>query len=348
MGQIRASASAWGRLCRADKPATLLHCGLLCVLASLLMAGPSTAYPSRAVTVIVPFAAGGPTDKVARIITGYLATTLGQQFIIENVVGSGGGTAAIRAMRAPADGYTLIMGQMGTHGSAPAVYPQLAYDPVNDFAPIGLVVEMPIVVITSRRLPVQTLPELIAHLHQHPQTTMAHAGAGSISYASCTLLASINRFHSAAKSFQGTGPALRALLDGRVDYICDQIVNSIDRLQTGELRALAVSANARSPALPDVPTAAEAGVPGFNITAWHALFAPRNTPATLIVRLNTILGQALDDDSVRRQLTDLAGDIPQAERRTPAALDRLVREEVVRWKQHLKQAPQSDGQRAWQ
>ncbi|WP_420134138.1 tripartite tricarboxylate transporter substrate-binding protein, partial [Rhodopseudomonas sp.] len=273
-----------------DNPLGLLRCIVLFVLLAPLTVGPAfAAYPARTITVIVPFATGGPTDTVARIIGGHLSKTLGQQVIIENVVGAGGTTAAIRAMRAPADGYTLIMGQMGTHGSAPAVYPHLAYDPAKDFAPIGLVLEIPTVVIVRNELPVHTLAELIAYLRQHPDTTMGHAGAGSTSHAACTLLEATGNVHSTAKPFQGTGPALHALLEGRVDYMCDQIVNSIDRVRAGEVRALVIAADRRSPSLPDVPTAAEAGMPAFDISAWHALFAPKTTPPELIERLNAAL-----------------------------------------------------------
>ncbi|WP_238736566.1 tripartite tricarboxylate transporter substrate-binding protein [Rhodopseudomonas infernalis] len=309
-----------------DNLAKLLRGGLLCLPTWPLTASPSSAYPSRSVTVIVPFAAGGPTDKVAVIITGYLATTLGQQFVIENVVGGGGGTTAARGMRATPDRYTLTTGQMGTHRNAPAV----------------------ILVMTNRQLPVETLPELLAYLRQHPNTKMVHAGAGSISYASCTLPASIVQLQSADIALRGSGPALRALPDGRIDDMCDQIVNSIDRVRTGELRALAISANARNPFLPDVPTAAEAGVPGFDMTAWHALFAPQNTPPELIDRLSAALSAALDDAAVRQQFTDLAGDIAVVEQRGRAALDDLIHAEVASWKPHLEQAPLSDGQRAWQ
>lgn len=347
MKQIRASAPALKPTSRVDNLVGWLRCAVLCLLAIPLTATPGFAtYPTRTITVIVPFATGGPTDTVARIVGAHLAMTLGQQVIIENVVGAGGTTAATRAMRAPPDGYTLIMGQMGTHGSAPAVYPHLPYDPAKDFAPIGLVVEMPVLVIARNQLPVRTLPELIRHLHDHPETTMGHAGAGSISHAACTLLESIGNVHSTAKPFQGTGPALQALLEGRVDYMCDQIVNSIDRIRAGEIRALAIAAGRRSAALPDVPTAAEAGLPDFDISAWHALFAPRNTPPELIERLNAALGQALDDPAVRAELTALAGEIPPPGKRSPAALGRHVDEEVLRWKRHLKSALAPDDQRA--
>ncbi|MFC0239895.1 tripartite tricarboxylate transporter substrate-binding protein [Rhodopseudomonas telluris] len=353
MKQIRASAAAFRPTSRVDNMVRWLRCTLLwlrctvlCLLAAPLTVSPGfAAYPTRAITVIVPFATGGPSDTVARIIGGHLSMTLGQQLIIENVVGSGGATAAIRAMRAPADGYTLIMGQMGTHGSAPAVHPNLPYNPAKDFAPVGLVLEIPVVVIARNPLPVHTVAELISHVRTHPDTTMGHAGAGSISHAACTLLEATTHVHATAKPFQGSGPGLQAMLEGRVDYMCDQIVNSIDRIRAGEVRALVIAADRRSPALPDVPTAAEAGIPAFDVSAWQALFAPKNTPPELIERLATALDQALDDPTVRQELTALAGTIPAPDERGPAALRRLVDDEIARWKKHLKPALARDDER---
>ena len=343
MHQIQASERA--RPCRSrvdnwNGRSSRLLLGLLAILAATTPAAAKLDYPMRAITVIVPFAAGGPTDIVARIVTAHMAKTFRQQIMIENVVGAGGTTAASRAMRAAPDGYTLLIGHMGTHGNAVAVYPQLAYDPVKDFAPIGLVIEMPSLVLARADLPAQNLGDLARYLNNHSKlTTMAHAGIGSVSYATCTLLNSIIDAHPATKAYQGTGPALQALMAGHVDYMCDQIVSAFPRIKSGDVKALAIVSPRRSPVLPDVPTATEAGIGNFAITAWNALFAPKGTPRELIDRLNAALGRALDDPDVRKELTDLGSEVPSVEERSPAELAKRVESEIARWTPSSKPPP---------
>nr|WP_245258261.1 tripartite tricarboxylate transporter substrate-binding protein [Rhodopseudomonas palustris] len=311
--------------------------------------GAGPAYPVRAITVIVPFAAGGPTDIVTHIVTDHLAKRLGQQIIVENVVGAGGTTAAIRATRAAPDGYTLLMGHMGTHGSALAAYPQLVYDPVTDFTPIGLVVRTPVLVVVRRGLPVHDLADLVRYSSKHGKAiTMAHAGFGSISHATCTLFNTIGDIHPATQAFQGTGPALKALIAGRVDYMCDQIVGAAPRVGTGEVKALAISSGRRSPILPDVPTSAEAGFPDFEISAWSALFAPKATPQHIVDGLNAALAHALDDPEVRQALGSLGGEIPLADERSASTLATLIEREATRWRSLSRPAAVLDGSRVRQ
>lgn len=296
-------------------------------------------YPLRTITVIVPFAAGGPTDIVARIVTSHMARTLGQQIIIENVVGSGGTTAAIRAMRSPPDGYTVMMGHMGTHGAAVALYPNLAYSPINDFEPIGMAAGMPVVILARKDLAPDNLAEFITYVSDQPvPLKMAHAGLGSVSFATCLLLNSLIDAHPAMMSFQGTGPAINALASGRIDYMCDQIVSAVPRLQAGVVKAYAIASSHRSAILPDLPTTAEAGLPQFQVSAWNALFAPRGAPPAIVNVLNTALSVALDDTAIRKQLQDLGGEIPSSDERTPAALARLVKSEIDRWTPITKSA----------
>jgi len=301
----------------------------------LLAAAPASAsseYPSRSITLIVPFAAGGPTDIVARIISENISRTLGQQIIIENVVGAGGTTAAIRAMRSAPDGYTIIMGHMGTHAAAVSIYPNLAYNPATDFEPIGMVVGMPVLILVNKDLPVRDLAEFIAYAKQHPQKlSMAHAGVGSVAYTTCHLFNSVAGIKSNMVAFQGTGPAMGALLAGKVDYMCDQIVSVVPQAQANAIHPLAISTKMRSPALPDVPTAAEVGLPEFDLLAWNALFAPKATPQAVIDKLNSALSKALDDQSVRQQLQALGGEIPDWESRSPQALSHLVKAEIAKW-----------------
>jgi tripartite-type tricarboxylate transporter receptor subunit TctC len=289
-------------------------------------------YPARSITLIVPFAAGGPTDVVARILATHMASTLGQQIIIENIIGSGGTTAAIRAMRAPPDGYTLMMGHMGTHGAAVALYPNLAYRPDTDFEPISMAVGMPVLILGRTGLPAHSLPEFIADARssQAPMH-MAHAGLGSVSYASCLMLNAIIGIHPTMTPFQGTGPAMNALAAGRVDYMCDQIVSALPKIQAGLVKAYATGSTRRNTVLPELPTAAEAGLPAFKVSAWNAVFAPKGTATNIVAILNRSVGQALDNPAIRKQLLDLGGEIPTAEERTPQALSALVSSEVDRW-----------------
>jgi len=282
--------------------------------------------------MIVPFAAGGPTDIVARIVAGHMAATLGQQIIIENVVGSGGATAAIRAMRSTPDGYTIVMGHMGTHGAAVALNPSVGYSPLDDFEPIGMTVGMPILILVRRGLPVDNLTEFIAYMRSHAYPlNMAHAGLGSVSFASCTLFNSTVDADPTMVAFQGTGPAMQALIAGRVDYMCDQIVGATPRLNAGTVKSLAIASTQRSPVLPGIPTAAEAGLAAFEVSAWNALFAPKRTPPRIVAQLNDALGKALDDPPTRKLLLELGSQIPGTDERTPDALTTLVRTEIVKW-----------------
>ena len=215
-----------------------------------------TSYPSRMITLIVPFAAGGPTDIVARILAEHMSRTLGQQIVIENVLGAGGTTSAVRAMRSPPDGYTIMMGHMGTHAAAVAYYPNLPYNPAVDFEPIGMVAGMPVLVLVRKDAPAHDIAEFIAYARRDPgQLKMAHAGNGSISYSTCQLFNSLIGVKPNFVAFQGTGPAMTALVAGKVDYMCDQVVSVVPQAQAGSVRVLAVGTSRRNHALPNVPTA---------------------------------------------------------------------------------------------
>lgn len=312
----------------------------------LSLAGPSpnaahaqSNYPVRMVTLIVPFAAGGPTDVVGRIVAESMSRTLGQQVVIENVIGAGGTMAATRAMRATPDGYTLILGHMGTHGAAGALNPRLAYNPITDFAPIGIVAGMPVLVIARKDTPARDLQEFISYAKQHAALlTMAHAGMGSVSHVTCQLFNSILGLSPKLIAFQGSGPAMNALVAGKVDYMCDQVVTVVPQALAGSIRIYAVATPTRNPALPDIPTAKEAGLPQFEASAWNALFAPKSTPRPIIAKLNAALVNALDDEVVRKRLLDLGGDIPDHSQRTPEALTALVTREISKWSSILKPA----------
>ncbi len=296
-------------------------------------------YPTRSITMIVPFAAGGPTDVISRIVTGHMAPTLGQSIIIENVVGAGGTTATARAARAANDGYTLITGHMGTHAAAVPLYPSLAYHPEKDFEPVSLLAGTPILILARKDFPPKDLKEFVAYVKANvDKVNAAHAGVGSVSHVSCQLLNSILDIKPTGVPFNGTGPAMNALVGGQVDYMCDQIVNAVPQINGGTIKAYAVATAERNPSLPDVPTTAEAGLPAFQAQAWNAIFAPKGTPAPVIARLNAAAVKALDDEGVRKRLLDLGSVIPAATDRTPQALATLVNSEIAKWTPVLKPA----------
>src|SRR5215470_11211293 len=295
-------------------------------------AAQAQAYPTRNITMIVPFAAGGPTDVVARIVTGQMAPGLGQSIIIENVVGAGGTTGAARAGRAANDGYTLITGHMGTHAASVPLYPKLAYHPEKDFEPIALLAGTPILILARKDFPAKDLKEFVAYVKANSEkVNAAHAGIGSVSHVSCELLHSILDIKPVGVPFNGTGPAMNALVAGQVDYMCDQIVNAVPQIKGGTIKAYAIATPDRNPSLPDVPTTREAGMPEFQASAWNAIFAPKGTPSEVVVRLNAAAVKALDDEAVRKRLLELGSVIPTSAERTPEALAALVKSEIAKW-----------------
>jgi tripartite-type tricarboxylate transporter receptor subunit TctC len=314
---------------------------ILAVLAAAtaLMAASASAqtYPTKQVTVIVPFAAGGPTDIVARIMAEYFARALGQQFVVENVAGAGGTTGTLRTAQATPDGYTIMMGHMGTHGAAPALYPNLKYDPTKDFEPIGLAAGTPIIIVARKDFPAANLKEFIERAKDpNARLSQAHAGVGSVSHSTCTMLSAQLGAKHRVVAYRGTGPALNDLVGGQVDYMCDQIVNLVEQIKAGSIKAYAIATPERSPALPDVPTTKEAGLPDYQVSAWNALFAPKGTPKEIVAKLNDTYKKALADAATRKRLLDLGSVLPDAGGQTPESLQKLVQTEVARWNPILK------------
>lgn len=314
---------------------------LIAAAMSALAAGQALAqnYPNKPITMIVPFAAGGPTDIVARIVAEPMSRLLGQQIVVENVAGAGGTTGISRGAGASADGYTIMMGHMGTHGAAPALYPNLKYNPATDFAPVGLAAGTPIVIVASKKHPAKNLQEFIAWAKKEgDKANHAHAGVGSVSHSTGILLNSIIGTKPTFIPYTGTGPALNDLLSGQVDYMTDQIVNVVGQVSADSIKAFAIATPARSPALPNVPTTKEAGLPNYEVSAWNAIFAPKGTPEAIVKQLSDALDKSLDDPNARKRLDDLGAVIPGAAERGPAALQKLVESEVARWTPVLKEA----------
>jgi tripartite-type tricarboxylate transporter receptor subunit TctC len=322
--------------------AQLLTVGALLPLAAPLVAAgckSGASYPERPITAVVPFAAGGPTDVIMRLLGEHMSKTLGQALVIENAPGAGGTTSSARAAGAKPDGYTILIGNMGTHAAAPALYPNLKYDPSGDFEPIGMAAGTAIVIEARKDFPAQNLSEFVSQLKDNgSKLNEAHAGVGSITFVACTMLYQLLGVAPTRVAYRGTSPAMNDLVGGQVDFMCDQILNGISQVRTGAIRAYAIASPERSPALPDVPTTREAGLPEFQVSAWNALFAPKGTPPAIVQRLNQALSLALDDAGVRQRLLDLGCIIPAPAERTPDALARYVQQEVQRWTPLLKAA----------
>jgi tripartite-type tricarboxylate transporter receptor subunit TctC len=297
------------------------------------------AYPARPITLIVPFPPGGSTDVGARIVADHMSRTLGQQVVVQNVSGAGGTTGSTRAMRSDPDGYTLLMGQMGTHAAAVALYPNLAYRPDVDFEPIGMVTAFPLIVAARKDFPAQDFKEFIAYVKANDtKLNQAHAGVGSIFFTSCLLLNSILGAKPTLVPFNGGAPAMNALVAGQVDYMCADIVTGGPQLEPGKIKVYAIASAARNPATPNVPTTVEAGLPAFQASAWNGLFAPKSTPQPILDRLVDALDKALDDEATRKRLGVLGGDIPEKPNRGPQPFLALVKSEIARWSPIIKAA----------
>ncbi len=295
-------------------------------------------YPSKVVTMIIPFAAGGPTDTVGRLIGKAMGDSLKQQVIIENVGGAGGTIAAARVARSAPDGYTIFLHHIG-QSTAPALYRKLTYNVFNDFEPIGLVTDVPMTFVARKDFPAKNLKELIAYVKANKdKVTYANAGLGAASHLCGTLFMSAIQTDLTTIPYKGTGPAMNDLLGGQVDFMCDQTTNTTSQIKSGKIKVYGVTTNKRVASLPDVPTMNEAGLPGFEVGVWHALYAPKGTPKPVIDKLVKSLHDALKDANVKKRFAEL-GTEPVAENlATPAALRAHLKAEVDKWGPVLKAA----------
>ena len=314
---------------------------LAAVSAALCCPDPAAAqYPLKPITMIVPFAAGGSSDAIARIVAEGMAKGLGQSIIIENDGGAGGTTATARVARAAPDGYTITMGNMGTHGAAPAQYPNLKYDPRRDFTPIGLSAGVPMVIITRVTFPAATLAEFVQHLRENPdKVNEGHAGVGSQTHAVCTMLHATLRTRTARVAYRSTGQVINDMVGGQIDFGCAALTSAVSHIQAGTVKALAIASPMRADVIGNIPTTREGGVPEFQVSAWNALFAPRSLAPDAFARLRAAHEAALDDRATRKRLGDIGGELPGEADRTPQALQALVESEVARWSSVLKPAP---------
>jgi tripartite-type tricarboxylate transporter receptor subunit TctC len=320
--------------------ATLVHAGA-CTL-SLFLTGAAYAqpYPSRPITLVVPFAAGGTTDVVSRIMADHMSRTLGQQIVVENIGGAGGTTGATRVKHSAPDGYTLLMGNLGTQAASVGIYgDRLTYDPRTDFEPIINTGGTPMYVLPKKDLPVKDFREFAAYVKANAaKLNYGSGGVGATSHLTCLFMESLMGVKVTHVPFRGSGPAMQALLSGQIDYVCDQSVAAVPQIQGKALTGLVVAGIARAPQTPDVPTSAEQGMPQFIVSGWNALFAPKDTPKAITEALNKAARAALTDESVKKRYIELGVEQPTVEGMTPQALGDLVTSEVAKWTPVIKAA----------
>ncbi len=294
-------------------------------------------YPSKPVTIVVPFAAGGPTDTIARLYGEQLSKSLGQPFIVENVVGAGGVTGTNRVARATADGQVLLVHNVAPHVAGPALYTGATYDPVSDFEPVASLAEAAIYVVVRKDFPATTLKAFIDYAKANPgKVSFASAGSGSATHLACELLkqkAGIDMLHV---PYRGTGPALNDLVSGKVDMMCDQGLNVGSQLKANNVRALAIAQDSRSQGFPDVPTTKEAGLEGLIVNASTAMYAPKGTPAAVIKALNEALTTAARSELIGQRLEQLVSERPAGGRMTPDGLKAFTAAEFMKWTSTIK------------
>ena len=295
-------------------------------------------FPTRPITVIVPFTAGGPTDTVARLVAEPMTRSLGQQVIIENVGGAGGTLGARRVATADPDGYTLLLHHIGQATSA-SLYRKLSYSPAKDFAGIGLITDVPMTIISRADFPATSIKELIETIKTKKQDiTLANAGVGAVSHLCGMLLQSALGVQMTTVPYKGTGPAMTDILGGQVDLLCDQTTNTTGHINTGKVKAYAVTTKERLKTLPNLPTMDESGVKNFEVVAWHGLYAPKGTPKAVVDKLAAALQGALKDEKVIARLADLGAEPVSQQAATPAALDKYLADEIAKWKPVIESA----------
>jgi tripartite-type tricarboxylate transporter receptor subunit TctC len=310
------------------------------MLAAGLMAGGACAetFPSRQITLVVPFTAGGPTDTLARILAERMGRTLGQTVIVDNTTGAAGTIGVTRVVRAPADGYTIGIGHWSTHVVNPAIYP-LKFDIVGDLEPLAYIATNPQLLVARKDLPAADLKGLIAWVKANSdKATAGTAGVGAASHIAGLYFEQKTGTKLRFIPYRGAGPALQDLMAGQIDIMFDQAANSIPQIQAGKIKAFAVTAKQRLKAMPDIPTVDEAGLPGLHIAVWHGMWAPKGTPKDVTARLSAAIQESLSDPQVREKFAALGQEIPEPAQQTAEALRALHEAEIKLWWPLIKAA----------
>jgi tripartite-type tricarboxylate transporter receptor subunit TctC len=314
--------------------------GMTFAVAAATLTAPAAAqsYPTRPVTIVVPFAPGGPTDIVARSLAQAMEKSLGGTVIVENKPGAGGTLAVADVARAPADGYRLLVHHIGM-STAPALYRKLPFDPLKDFEYVGLINDVPMTLLVRPGLPVNSVKELTAYVKANrDKVTLANAGLGAASHLCGLLFQQAIATDLTTVPYKGTAPAMADLLGGQVDILCDQTTQTTPQILSGKLRALAITSPRRIDTLKDVPTAAEAGLPGFELSVWHGMYAPKGTPKPVVDKIVASMQAALKDPDLVKRFTDLGSVIVAPDRQTPDALGKYLKTEIDKWAPIIKKA----------
>jgi len=311
---------------------------LLLVLISPYATAHAQDYPSRPITLIVPFSAGGPGDVIARILATAMTATLKQSFVIENVVGAGGTLGTNRVAKASPDGYTLLLMHTG-QSTAPSLYAKLPFDPVADFATIGLVTDVPMILVTRPNFPAKDLKDLIAQIRTNgDKMTFGNVGLGSASQLCGLMFMSTTDTKLTPVYYKGGGPALNDVIAGHIDVYCDPATGPTPHIQAGTIKGYAITSKQRVPSVPGVPTSAEAGLPAFDVTTWYGLYAPKGTPKPVVTALVSALQTALKDPALISRFAELSMAPVEQERATPEALEAFLKAEVDKWSKIIKAA----------
>ena len=296
------------------------------------------AYPSKPITLVIPFSAGGPTDVVARSLGVALTKTIGKPVVVENKTGAGGTLAAGYVAKAAPDGYTVLLHHNGM-ATAPALYRKLPYSPINDFEPISQVIDVPMTLLGRRDLPAKNLQELLPYLKTHAEkVNVAHAGLGAVSQLCSLLFRQAIGQNFQTVPYQGTAPAMNALLGGQVDLLCDQTTSTTSFIKADKVHLYGVTSAQRIQAMPEVPTLAEQGLKGFNMVVWHGLYAPKGTPQPVIQKINTAFRAALKDPDFQARMKELGAQIVPEDKQTPEGLRSWLKAETDRWGPLIKAA----------
>jgi tripartite-type tricarboxylate transporter receptor subunit TctC len=294
-------------------------------------------YPSRPVTMIIPFAAGGPTDVLGRVIASRMGELLGQQVVVENVGGAGGMTGSNRVALVPPDGYQIVLGTVGTHAQGQTLYKRPLYNAATDFTPVALIAEVPIVLIVRKDLPVNNLKEFVAYAKANEgKMQYGSAGAGSATHLGCVVLNTVIGTNITHVPYRGTGPAMQDLQGGRIDFLCEIISTAKPQIDGGAVKAIAIMTKQRSPVLPEVATAAEQGTENLEAYTWNAIFLPKNAPEAIVQKLNAVTVEAMKTTAVRERLESLGAMIVSDDRATPQYLAQFVKSEIEKWAVPIK------------
>ena len=314
--------------------------GLITIGVAFAASASAQTYPTKPITLVVPFAAGGPTDVPARLIANSMSKTLGQPVVVENKLGAGGTIAANYVSKAAPDGYTFLIHHNGM-GTAPALYRKLPYNPLTDFEYVSQVMDVPMTLIARKDMPAKDFKELAAYMKANgDKVNIAHAGLGAVSHLCSVLLRQAVGADATTIPYSGTAPAMNALLGGQVDLLCDQTTSTTPHIKAGSVKLYGVTTTSRIKTMPDTPTLAEQGVPGFQMVVWHGIYAPKGTPKIAIEKFGQALRAALKDPAVAGKLTEAGAMIVSDEKLTPAGLQTWLEKETLRYGPVIKSAGQ--------